>query len=160
MKFATSLILLGFAASLGAQTGPAPLGIPAPTDLPKYILTAGGGYASPGGKFAYTSASALVLPQQTYTTVAQEYTLIKGQVQSCTFAGLTKPIYQLSIITIGLTGLGGGCNSTDGATSAAGSGQGFAYIRWGKLPIGSVVTVMKNTDSGWKATLGFSWSQP
>lgn len=137
-------------------------GIPvaSPSDLPKYVITAGGGYASPGGSFAYTSASALVLPQNTYTTIAQEYTLIKGQVQSCTFAGITKPIYQFSIITIGLTGLGGGCNSTNGTTSAAGSGQGFAYFRWGRLPFGNVVTVMKNTDgSGWKATLGFSWSQ-
>ncbi len=80
------------------------------------------------------SESTLVLPQQTYATVALEYTLVKGQVQSCTLAGLTKPMYQLSVITLGLTGLGGGCTGTNGKASAAGSGQpmemsGTLFIR-------------------------------
>ncbi len=158
MKFAATF-LLG-AAVLAAQSTVAPQD-PAftPTMLPKYIVTAGGGFASPNGKFAYISESSMVLPQQTYATVSQEYTLIKGQVQSCTFAGLTKPMYQFSVVTVGLTGLGGGCTSSSGETSGAGSAQGFLHIRWGKLPLGNVVTVMKNSNSGFKVTLGFSGSR-
>ncbi len=161
-----------FLASLGFAQAPAPsppaassavtipLTLPAPTMLPKLFVSGGGGFANPGGSFAYVSESTLVLPQQTYATVALEYTLVKGQVQSCTLAGLTKPMYQLSVITLGLTGLGGGCTGTNGKASAAGSGQPFFYVRWGKLPMGNVVTFIKNTDgTGWKVSLGFSWSK-
>lgn len=133
--------------------------IPAPTMLPKTFVSAGAGYASPGGSFAYVSFSTLMLPQNTYLTTAQEYTMQKGQVQSCTFAGVSKPLYQLSVLTIGLTGLGGGCNSTNGDSAPAGSGQGFLDAKWGKLPISSLITVMKNTTGGWKATIGFSWGK-
>jgi len=151
VKFA-ALFLLG-AALLAAQS-------PAPQELPKVILTTGGGFASPNGKFAYISESSLILPQGTYATVSQEYSIIKGVVQSCTFAGITKPLYQFSIFTIGLTGLGGGCNSTGGDTSGAGSGQGFLHVNWGKMPFGNVITVAKNTSGAYKVTLGFTWSKP
>lgn len=132
---------------------------PVAATLPKIVLTGGGGFASPSGKFVYISESSLVLPQGTYATVSQEYTLIKGLVQSCTFAGVSKPIYQFSVFTVGLTGLGGGCNSTNGISSGVGSGQGFLHIKWGKTHFGNVFTITKNTNSSYKLTLGWSWSQ-
>lgn len=144
----------------GPSNSPAPASLPdipalAPTMLPKTIITAGGGYSSPGGTFAYASFSTLTLPQQTYVTGAIEYTLVKGQIQTCTLAGLTKPLYQFWYVTFGLTGLGGGCMSTSGSSSPIGSGQPFLYFRFGKLPFGAVVAGTKNTDgSGWKVTLG------
>lgn len=141
-----------------AVTIPVPL--PAPTMLPKYFVSAGGGYATPGGKFAYVSESSLVLPQQTYATVAQEYTIDKNhQVQSCTFVGISKPMYQLWGITLGVTGLGGGCTSSSGDSSPDGSGQIFLNIPWWKLAEGNVITFRKNTNSGWKVTLGFSFGK-
>lgn len=129
------------------------------TTLPKVILTGGGGFMPPSSKFAYVSESSLVLPQGTYATISQEYTLTKNVIQSCTFAGVSKPLYTFSVFTVGLTGLGGGCNSTSGSTSSAGSGQGFLHIRWGKTHFGNVLTVAKNTNSSYKLTLGWSWSQ-
>jgi len=150
-KLAAFLLLS--AASLWAQdSSPAPQA----STLPKIVLTAGGGFASPNGKFAYVSESSLVLPQGTYATISQEYTIIKGVVQSCTFAGATKPMYQFSVVTVGLTGLGGGCTSSAGDTSGAGSAQGFLFIKWGHLPFGNVITAMKNSNTGFKVTLGFS----
>ena len=153
MKLASLLLL---ALPLWPQSA---LPLPAPTMLPRTFVSSGGGYASPGGSFAYISLSTLALPQNTYATVAQEYTMQKGQVQSCTFAGVSKPLYQFSVFTIGLTGLAGGCNSTNGGSAPAGSGQGFLNIRWWKLPESNLITVMKNTTGGWKVTLGFSWGQ-
>lgn len=149
------LALLLLALPLAAQT---PTAV-APANLPKVVLSTGGGFASPGGAFSYISESSLVLPQGTYATVSQEYTLLHGQVQSCTFAGVSKPMYQFSVFTIGVTGLGGGCTSSSGATNGAGSGQGFLHIRWGKLAFGNILTASKNTVGGYKVTLGFSWSQ-
>lgn len=151
---------LAFVLFAGVALAQAPLpALPAPTMLPKFFVSGGGGFASPSGSFAYASESSLVLPQQTYATVAQEYTLIKNQVQSCTLAGLSKPMYQLSVVTLGVTGLGGGCTSSSGDSSPAGSGQVFLHIRWGRLPIGNLLAFRKNTNSGWKVTLGFSWGQ-
>lgn len=158
MKHAALILFLATASLFAQGTVPA-VPLPAPTMLPNLFVSGGGGYASPGGTFAYTSVSTLALPQQTYLTGAVEYTLVKGQVESCTLGGMTKPMYQLSIITVGVTGLGGGCQSTTGSASLVGSGQGFLYFRWGKLPIGNVLTVLKNTNTGWKVTLGFSWSR-
>lgn len=157
MKLAAAF-LLGSVALVGQVVPPTP----APQvsqDLPKYILTVGGGFASPNGKFAYVSESSLVLPQGTYLTVSQEYSIVKGQVQSCTFAGAAKPLYRFSVITAGVTGLGGGCNSTVGDSSAAASGQGFLHINWGRLPFGNVITVQKNSNTGYKVTFGFTWSK-
>lgn len=147
--------------ALTKASAPAPVVIPlpAPTMLPTTFVSGGGGFASPSGKFAYASISTLALPQQTYATGVVEYTLVKGQVETCTFGGVSKPMYQVSFITAGLTGLGGGCNSTNGNSAVAGSGQIFLYFRWGKLPLGNVLTFMKNTNSGFKVTLGFSLSK-
>ncbi len=152
MRLSCAGPFLLLAASLWAQT-PAP---GAPQDLPKVIITVGGGFASPNGKFAYVSESSLILPQGTYATISQEYSIIKGVVVSCTFAGATKPMYTFSIVTIGITGLGGGCNSTNGDTSGAGSAQGFLHFKWGHLPFGNVITAQKNSNSGFKITLGFT----
>lgn len=161
MKHLAALLFLASSLALAQAppADPAPLPLPAPTMLPKFFVSAGGGFAEPSGKFAYMSESTLVLPQQTYATVAQEYTLVKGQVQSCTFGGLSKPLYQLWIVTAGITGLGGGCTSSSGDTAPAGSGQVFLNIPWGPLPVGNIITFRKNTNTGWKVTLGFSFGR-
>jgi hypothetical protein len=131
--------------------------LPAPTMLPSFFVSGGGGYAVPGGKLAYASASSLELPQQTYVTIAVEYTMVKGHLQPCELAGLSKPLYQVGPIVAGLTGLGGSCTGPTGKTTAVGYAQPFVYIPWGPLPVGNIVTFMKNTDgSGWKFSLGFT----
>jgi hypothetical protein len=159
MKHFAALLFLWSSISLTAFAQSPPPVLPSPTMLPTTIYSAGGGFASPNGKFAYASVSRLALPQQTYVTGAIEYTMINGTIQTCPLGGFTKPIYQLSIVTVGMTGLGGVCTNPEGKNTAAGSGQAFAYIRWGKLPIANVVTVMKNTDTGFKVTLGFAFGQ-
>jgi hypothetical protein len=129
------------------------------TYLPKMIITAGGGYASPNGKFGYASQSTY-LGAGTYATVAIEDTISKGgTVQSCTLAGVTKPQYQLSFMTFGMTGLGGGCTSTNGSATASGSGQIFLDFRFGKSAWGLIVTAMKSTTNGFKVTLAPRWAQ-
>ena len=144
-----------------AQTptaAPVPLSLTNVTYLPKLVITGGGGFASPNGKFGYVSESSYI-GAGTYATVAIEDTITKGVVQQCTLAGITKPIYQVNILTAGLTGLGGGCTSTAGTSTAAGAGQAFLDVQWGRLPLGNVVTVMKLTTGGYKLTIGFRWAK-
>ena len=96
----------------------------------------------------------------TYATVAIEETIINKQVQTCTLAGVTKPMYQVGVLTAGITGLGGGCTSTAGSATPQGSGQGFLDISLGKSRAwGLVLTATKNTTGGWKATLAFRWAK-
>lgn len=122
---------------------------------PNLVFTGGGGFASPNGKFSYASISKL-LGAGTYATAAQEYTLINRKVQSCTLAGVTKQQYAFSVVRIGLTGLGGGCQ--DGAYTAA--AQGFADIGFGKISKwGVVFTATKGTTGGFKFTAGPRWQQ-
>ena len=128
------------------------------TFLPKLVVTGGGGFASPNGKFGYVSESTYV-GAGTYATVAIEDTIVKGNVESCTLAGVTKPLYQLSVFTAGLTGLGGGCTSTAGTSTATGAGQAFLDVQWGKLPLGNTITVMKLTTGSFKVTIGFRWAK-
>lgn len=160
LTFCWASFILSSQQTTGA-TASAPLPIPLSTGVtwtPKIIVTGGGGFASPNGKFAYASESTFV-GAATYTTVAVEDTLIHGNVESCTLAGISKIMYQFSILSIGITGLGGGCTSTTGSAIGAASGQGFLDIRWGKTAFGNMLTVTKNTSGGWKATLGFRWAQ-
>lgn len=147
----------GFTCTLAGISKDLPVAAPATPYTPSVLVTGGGGFASPNGKFAYESVSKLIGPQSTYLTEAQEFTIVKGQVESCTFAGASKSLYQWSFLTIGLTGLAGGCNSTSGSSAMAGSGQGFALVRFGKSPWGVVFSAMKNTTGGFKVTAGMSW---
>ena len=129
------------------------------TWLPKFIVTGGGGFTSPNGKFVYGSESNY-LGSGTYTTVAVEETLVSGKFESCTLAGITKSMYQYSYFTVGLTGLGGDCVATTGTAAVAGSGQGFLDVRFGKTPFGLTLTGTKNTNGGGvKVTLAFRWAQ-
>lgn len=161
MKHVAVILFLASIASAQSPPQPAatiPLNLPAPTMLPSFFVSGGGGFASPGGKFAYASASSLELPQQTYITIAEEYTIVKGKITPCTLGGLSKPLYQIGPLVAGLTGLGGSCTSPTGATTAIGSAQPFLYVPWGPLPVGNIIAFMKNTDgSGWKFTLGFTF---
>ena len=140
----------------------APAAVLSPTNikwLPQHVYTAGGGFASPNGKFAYLSESTFI-GAGTYATVAIEDTIVAGKVSSCTLAGVTKPLYQFGFLTVGLTGLGGGCTGGGtGNSMPAGEGQAFLDCRWGKLPIGNTITAMKLTTGGFKVTIGFRWAQ-
>jgi hypothetical protein len=146
------------AAAPSPSPGAAAAVTPAATWLPKFIFTGGGGFTSPNGKFAYYSESTYV-GSGTYSTFAQEYTIINGQVQSATLAGVTKPLYQFGQITVGLTGLGGGSVSTSGSTAAVASGQVFVDIRIKKTAWGATLTGTKNSTGGWKFTLAPRWAQ-
>jgi hypothetical protein len=167
MRFALTLVFCCVCLE-AQQTAPGPVppsSAPAATPtasnvtwFPKLVLTAGGGFSSPNGKFSYASESSY-LGAGTYATVAIEETIINKQVQTCTLAGVTKPMYQFGLFTVGLTGLGGGCTSTSGAATGSASGQGFVDLRWGKHPYGNTLTATKNTTGGWKATLAFRWAK-
>jgi hypothetical protein len=156
------LILSGF---LAAQTptpvsvppAPAPV-IPVPTWLPKEVDSAGVGFSSPSSKFAFVSRSTY-LGQATYWTIAIEDTFNHKNVTTCTLTGVTKLLYQYRWFTVGATGLGGGCTSTDGTTSAAAAGQPFVDVRWGKTAFGNTITATKQTAGGWKLTLDFRRAQ-
>lgn len=144
-----------------ATASPAPASIPLTTNVtwfPKTIIGGGGGFSSPNGKFAVASESSYI-GAGTYSTVAIEDVIVKGKIQSCTLAGITKPLYQLGPFTAGLTGLGGACQAPTGSADAAGSGQAFVDIRWGKLNWGNTIAVTKNTSDGWKVVLVFRWAQ-
>jgi len=133
------------------------------TYLPKFYGSAGGGAVVPGsGKFAYEAIS-VYLGQQTYATTVQEFTISKGTVQSCTMAGISKVAYQFGFVSLGMTGLAGGCNSTSGSSGGAGAAQGFASFHLGKSGMSIVATADKTftTDGrqGVKATLGVSYGK-
>lgn len=149
--------------NVGPSIGPDLGVVVAPTGAFKYqpsvIISAGGGFASPNGKFAYYSISKATGIQNTYLTAAQEYTIVKGHVESCTLAGASKPIYEFGWLDIGLTGLAGGCSSTSGQAAVAGSGQVFALVHFGKSPLGIVITALKNNTGGYKVTLAPSWGK-
>jgi len=150
-----SLVTQGILSAQATPPVPGPPTQPAASIswTPKTVVTAGGGYSSPNGKFAYYSESHYV-SQGTYGTIAIEEEIIGGKVVQCALGGATKLLYQFGLFTLGMTGLGGGCGS-----AVAGSGQGFLDVRWGKLAYGNTVTVTKNTSGGWKVTLGFRWAQ-
>jgi hypothetical protein len=145
------LVALAFAPRAIAQTPATPASAAAAvsniTYLPKWYGSVGVGGAIPGNsRFAYESISAY-LGAATYATTVNQYTISNGKVQDCTLAGLTKALYQFRPLTIGTTGLGGGCSSTSG-DSAAGAVQGFASLRIRKSPISLVATGEKT----WIAT--------
>lgn len=132
--------------------------------LPKWYVSVGAGGMAPGhgGTFAYQSVSGL-LGRNTYGTTAQEYTISAGHVQSCTLAGISLVAYQFGRLSIGMTGLGGGCGSTSGASAAAAEAQGFASVHLGKSPFSIVGTGRKTftTDGrqAVKVTLGVSYGK-
>lgn len=153
-----ALLLLAFCSALSAQTA-TPLSSGAIPWTPKIIVSGGGGFVSPNGKFIYASESTYI-GAATWTTVATEQTLIHGQVTSSTLAGVTRALYQFGPVTVCITGLGGGSTSTSGSAGAAWSAQGCVDVRWGKTAYGNVVTAMYDSASkGVKVTLGFRWAQ-
>lgn len=122
------------------------------TYLPQYLVNAGAGATIPGsGRFAFWSVSTY-LGQQTYATAATEYTISKGQVSTCALAGVSKVMYQYGALSIGLTGLGGGCTNPSGSSPAA-SAQGFASLHFGKSSWSAVITGMKTSGEEFKLTL-------
>jgi hypothetical protein len=133
------------------------------TYLPKFYGSVGGGAVVPGsGKFAYEAIAAYI-GMATYAMTVQEFTLSKGTVQSCTMAGVSKVMYQFGFVSLGITGLGGGCNSTSGSSGGAGAAQGFASFHLGKSGMSIVATADKTftTDGrqGVKATFGVSYGK-
>lgn len=128
------------------------------TYSPDMLVSAGGGYASPNGKFGYYSVSKSV-GQNTYATMANQYTIVGGKLESCALAGLTKEMYQFGPLVLGLTGLGGGCEGFSGNAGAAGSAQAFAHIHFGKSPIGLAITGMKTTSPGFQTTIAPTWGK-
>lgn len=112
------VLILACATVLHGQPAPP---APVPSNNLQYFVSAGGGAVVPGhgGKFFYWSVSRY-LGQQTYATVATEYTIQKGAVVTCPLAGVSKVLYTLGPVTVGLTGLGGACDANSAANA-----QGF-----------------------------------
>lgn len=125
---------------------------------PQTVVGTGPGFASPNGKFGYLSESSLI-GQATYTTVAQQWTLMRGRAESCTLAGLTKVTNQWGPITVGVTGLGGGCEGMTGSAQMVASGQGFVQVRIRKSAWSMVVTGQKISDSDFKVSAGVQWAK-
>lgn len=131
--------------------------------LPRWYGSLGGGAVVPGsGKFAYQAIAAYI-GKSTYATTVQEYTIVGGKITSCTMAGISPVLYQFGFLSIGLTGLGGGCNSSSGSSGMAAATQGFASFRIGHTGISIPVTADKTftTDGrqGVKATFGVSYGK-
>jgi hypothetical protein len=114
------------------------------TYLPEYIVSAGGGAVVPGhgGSFAYQCFGAM-LGQATYGLSCQQWSVVNGQIQNCALAGLMKPTHQFGPISFGVTGLGGGCESTNGNAAAAGNAQVFVNFHIGKTPLNIPITYEK-----------------
>lgn len=160
MKLLAALVCTILSAGLYAQSAAPTSNI---TYLPKLYGSVGGGAVIPGkGRFAYESIS-LFLGQETYATSVQEFTITNGTVQTCTMAGVSKVAYQFGFISIGITGLAGGCNSTSGSSGGAGAAQGFASFHLGKTGFSVVATGDKTFTAdgrqGVKATLGVSYGK-
>lgn len=134
------------------------IALPTPTYMPKYVVSTGGGAIVPGsgsGIFAYYSAS-VYLGQATYATMANEYTIIHGSVETCPLAGVTKALYQYGPLSLGTTGLAGACSS-----APAGVIQGFGSYHFGKSAWSALVTATKPFTSGAsqavKLSIGIQW---
>lgn len=160
MKLLAAFVCTILSAGLYAQSAAPTSSI---TYLPKLYGSVGGGAIVPGsGKFGYQSIS-LYLGQESYATTINEYTITKGQVQSCTLAGLSKVMYEFGFVSIGTTGLAGGCNATSTSGGVAGAVQGFASFHLGKTGFSIVATGDKTftTDGrqGVKMTLGVSYGK-
>lgn len=127
-----------------------------PTYLPTWVVSAGAGVLTHGsGKLGYDSVSYNV-GQSTYVTAVNEYTLVKGALETCPLAGLTKIMYQFRGVSVGTTGLGGACNA-----APAGTAQGFVHIRFKQSQWGVALTATKPFTSGVsnavKLSVGFVW---
>lgn len=142
------MIIQGWCNLLRGQIQPAPIPAPAPppssvTGLPQYFITTGGGTVQPGrGGFAYQCFGVL-LGQATFAVSCQQFTVVQGQVETCALAGLTKVTHQFGFVSFGVTGLGGGCESTDGNANAAGNTQAFVAFRVGHTGFQIPITLEK-----------------
>ncbi len=128
------------------------------TYSPNILVSAGGGFASPNGKFGYYSISKAI-GQNSYATMAQQYTIVKGKIQNCALAGLSKEMYEFGPLVLGITGLGGGCEGFSGDATAAANAQAYAHFHFGKSAWGAVLTVMKTTNPGYQVTLAPTWGK-
>jgi hypothetical protein len=147
------LLAVGALAQTVSPTGPLNA---KPTYLPTWVVSAGVGALTHGsGKLGYDSVSYNV-GQATYVTAVNEYTVVKGVLETCPLAGLTKALYQFRGVTVGTTGLGGACNA-----APAGTAQGFVHMRWKQSHWGVALTATKPFTSGVsnavKVSLGFVW---
>jgi len=130
--------------------------------LPKWYGSLGAGAVVPGsGKFAYEAIAAYI-GAQTYATTVNEFNIVKGQVQSCAMGGLSKILYEFGPLSIGTTGLAGGCTATSTSGGAAGAVQPFLSWHIGHSGVSLLATGDKiftvDGKQAAKITFGISYA--
>ena len=114
-----------------------------------------------GGGFAYWSGSKYV-GQASWVTYIQEYTISKGAIVSCSLGGVSHVVRQVSFISVGLTGAGGGCSGDPRGAESAASGQGFLSFHikgaWSIIATARKTFTASGTDA-FRLTLGLGWGK-
>jgi len=132
-----------------------------PTYTPQWVGSAGAGATVPGnGKFAYYSISTFI-GQNTYATIANEYTITSKGVQTCSLAGITKDMYEFGHFDAGVTGLGGGCINSNTSAGPTAQVQGFLnyHIKQSHYSITTTARkfLLDNGNTSIKVTLGVTY---
>ncbi len=130
---------------------------------PALVVSTGFGVQGlgPVQPFGYVSLSQHIATL-TYTTQIYEAVRLKGGlVGTSARAGVTKILWTLGPLWIGLVGDIGVADGTNGGASGAFSGRGFANFHFGQYPLGIIATAqtMKIAGTGEqsKFTLGISY---
>lgn len=154
--FACLLIL---ALSAFAQTPPPT----PPPDEPAQVVSTGAGIqgGSPVQVFGYVSVSQHV-GTMTYTTqIYEAYRMPGGLVGTSARAGISKILWKVGPLWIGLVGDVGVAQGTTGSASGAFSGRAFGNFHFSQFPLGVIVTAqtMKIAGTGEvaKFTIGMSY---
>lgn len=138
---------------------------PTPTNEPSQVLSTGAGVQGlgPSQIFGYVSMSQRIA-SQTYTTQIYEATrLAGGKVGTSARAGVSKILWVIGPLWIGLVGDVGVAEGQTGSASGAFSGRAFANFHFGKFPVGAIITaqtmhVAGNPDqNAAKVTIGVSY---
>lgn len=154
MKLA--LLAAWLALPLAAQT-------PAPTEEPGQFFTIGAGIQGlgPVQPFGYYSVSQHIATG-TYATEINEYARLKGgAVATCARAGISKVLWTVSVVALGVVGDAGACEAATGSASGAIAQRGFAAVKFGKTRWAFVASAenlkIAGTGSQTVVTIGFGF---
>ena len=151
-------------AELASATGTATVAVSAPAPQePGQFFTIGAGIQGlgPVQPFGYYSISQHITTG-TYATEINEYARLKGGgVATCARAGISKVLWTVSVVALGIVGDAGACEAATGSAGGAVAERGFATVRFGKTRWAFVATAenLKIAGTGQQAviTIGFGF---
>lgn len=158
MKFAASIWTVLTAIPLMAQSVTAP-------QEPTQYFSLGGGVVGlgPSQPFGYFSASQRIATGTYATQISEFYRMKGGNVGQSVRAGISKVLWSISNVTIGIVGDAGAAEGATGSASGSFSGRGYLDVRFGKSPFGIVGTAqtlqIAGTGQQMTVTLGFRMSK-